>query len=143
MMNFLRTLANTMDANAAANKSEQPSDADDSRVIIRKIEEIPANHYADKLTEIILNQELYKSAIFLNGDFIVDYVDEKSYTCSYVLYFQERNDETYKIAAKSKPLNIKRLSAEARKDLETNKSVKFEVPHPDENDRKKYKLVKQ
>lgn len=142
MMNFLlRTLAN---AATETGKSDEPLGANSSsQVIIRKIEEIPSVFYADKLTEIILTQELYKSAVFLNGDFIVEYVDEKSYTCSYVLYFQEQNDETYKIAAKSKPLDVKRLSEEARNDLATNKTIKFEVPNPDENARKKYKLVKQ
>ena len=78
-------------------------------------------HYSGRFTEIILN-----------GDSSVDYVDEKIYTCSYVLYFQDKNDETCKIAAKSKPPDITRLSAEAWKDLETNKSVKFEVPDPPE-----------
>ena len=110
--------------------------------MVRKIEDIPSIYYSDKLNEIILTQELQKAAIFLNGDFSVEYVDEKIYACSYVLYFQDKADETYKLAAKSKPLDITRLSAKARKDLETNKSVKFEVPAPSEDVRKNYKLVK-
>ena len=140
MINFIRTLANAV---ADDKKSEENSGkGESSRVIIRKLEEIPAVHYADKINEIILNEGLRKASIFLNGDFSIDYVDEKSYTCSYILYFQDKADETYKIAAKSKPLDFARLSAEARKDLETNKSVKFEVPDPPEEVRKNYKLVK-
>ncbi|MBO4780542.1 MAG: hypothetical protein J5497_07895 [Selenomonadaceae bacterium] len=140
MMDFLRTVASVI---ADDKKSAENSSADNSsRTIVRKIEEIPSVYYSDKLNEIILSQELYKSAIFLNGDFIVEYADEKSYTCAYELYFQDKNDETYKVAAKSKPLDITRLSAEARKDLETNKSIKFEVPAPSEDVRKNYKLVK-
>ena len=141
MINFIRTLTGSMTDDK---KSEEPSGASSlsSRVIIRKIEEIPSLHYADKLNEIILSEELYKSAIFLNGDFSVDYVNDKSYTCSYILYFQDKKDETYKIAAKSKPLDMAKLSPEAKKDLETNKSIKFEVPEPTLEVRKSYKLVK-
>ena len=140
MINFIRNLAN---AATDATKAEEPSRTDDSsRVIIHKIEEIPTKYYSDKVNEIILTEELRKAAIFLSGDFIIDYVDEKSYTCSYMLYFQDKSDETYKIAAKSKPLDIARLGSEARKDLETNKSIKFEVPTPNEDVRKNYKLVK-
>jgi len=139
VINFIRNLANAVGDDK---KSEDSSSASTSRVIIRKIEDIPSVHYSDKITEIILSESLYKASIFLNGDFSVDYVDDKSYTCSYILYFQDKKDETYKIAAKSKPLDITRLSAEARKDLETNKSIKFEIPDPPEETRKNYKLVK-
>ena len=139
MINFIRNLANAVGDDK---KSEDSSSTSSSRVIIRKIEDIPSVHYSDKITEIILNESLYKASIFLNGDFSVDYVDDKSYTCSYVLYFQDKKDETYKVAAKSKPLDITRLSEEARKDLETHKSIKFEIPDPPEETRKNYKLVK-
>ena len=139
MINFIRNLANAVGDDK---KSEDSSSASTSRVIIRKIEDIPSVHYSDKITEIILSESLYKASIFLNGDFSVDYVDDKSYTCSYVLYFQDKKDETYKVAAKSKPMDITRLSAEARKDLETHKSIKFEIPDPPEETRKNYKLVK-
>lgn len=139
MMDFIRAVATAI---ADEKKSGETSDAENTRTIIRKIEDIPAIHYGNKLTEIILNEEFYKAAIFLSGDFIVDYVDEKAYTCSYVLYFQNKKDETYKVAAKSKLLDITRLSSEAQKDLETNKSVKFEVPEPSKEVRKSYKLVK-
>lgn len=139
MINFIRNLANAVGDDK---KSEDSSSTSTSRVIIRKIEDIPSVHYSDKITEIILNESLYKASIFLNGDFSVDYVDDKSYTCSYVLYFQDKKDETYKVAAKSKPMDITRLSAEARKDLETHKSIKFEIPDPPEETRKNYKLVK-
>lgn len=139
MINFIRNLTNAVGDDK---KSEDSSSTSTSRVIIRKIEDIPSVHYSDKITEIILNESLYKASIFLNGDFSVDYVDDKSYTCSYVLYFQDKKDETYKVAAKSKPMDITRLSAEARKDLETHKSIKFEIPDPPEETRKNYKLVK-
>ena len=127
MINFIRNLANAVGDDK---KSGDSSSTSTSRVIIRKIEDIPSIHYSDKITEIILNESLYKASIFLNGDFSVDYVDDKSYTCSYVLYFQDKKNETYKMAAKSKLLDITRLSAEARKDLETHKSIKFEIPDP-------------
>ena len=139
MINFIRNLANAVGDDK---KSEDSSSTNTSRVIIHKIEDIPSIHYSNKITEIILNESLYKASIFLNGDFSVDYVDDKSYTCSYVLYFQDKKDETYKVAAKSKPLDITRLSTEARKDLEIHKSIKFEIPDPPEETRKNYKLVK-
>lgn len=139
MINFIRNLANVVGEDK---KSEESSSTNTSRVIIRKIEDVPSVHYSDKITEIILGENLYKAAIFLNGDFSVDYVDDKSYTCSYVLYFQDKKDETYKVAAKSKPLDITRLSEEARKDLVTHKSIKFEIPDPPEETRKNYKFVK-
>ena len=140
MIDFIRNLANTVGDDK---KSETTSSANNpSRAIIKKIENIPSNYYSDKLNETILNQELQKAAIFINGDFIIDYIDDKTYTCSYVLYFQDRSDEAFKISAKSKPLDITRLSDEAKKDLETSKSIKFEIPEPSEEVRKNYKLVK-
>ena len=140
MINFIRNLAN---AATDTTKAEEPSRTNDSsRVIIHKLEEIPAKYYSDKVNEIILTEELRKASTFLSGDFIIDYVDEKSYTCSYMLYFQDKSNETYKVGAKSKPLDIMRLSAEARNDLEKNNPVKFEIPEPSEEIRKNYKLVK-
>lgn len=89
-----------------------------------------------------MNEEFYKIALFLNGDFIINYVDDKSYTCEYAIYFQDQQDSAYKIEAKSNLLDMTRLSEDVQKELESQKIIKFEISEPDENVRKNYKLVK-
>lgn len=112
-----------------------------SNVLIRNIDDIPKLHYADKITEIILDEELKNESRFLSGDFTIDYVDEKNYTCAYTLYFQDDKNEGYKLEAKTKLLDITKLSEEAIQDLSNNKSIKFEIPVPSKKDRSRYKIV--
>ena len=112
---------------------------DTSRVIIKKIEDIPP-YYADKINDTILKEEFYKIALFLGGEFIIEYVDEKNYTCTYTLYFQNKKDDAYKITAATQPMDMTRLSAEVKKDLETQKNIKFEISEPSEEVRQKYTL---
>ncbi len=112
-----------------------------SRVIIKKIEDI-AEHYKDSVDEIILKEEFYKKASFLSGNFIVEYVDDKNYTCAYILYFQDKNGDSYKMETKSNLLDITRLSEDVQNNLNEQKTIKFDIPEPSEEFRKKYKLVK-
>ena len=135
-------LRNVADALNDDKKTETKS-VGDSRAIIRKLEDIPAIYYSNKINETILTHELQQASIFLNGDFIIDYVDDKTYACSYVLYFQDReNNDAYKVAAKSKPLDIQRLTAEAARDLAEHKSIKFAIPELTAEVRKSYKIVR-
>lgn len=98
--------------------------------------------YSDKVNETALNEELSRATIFVGGDFNIDYVDEKSYTCSYTLFFQNKSGETYEIKAGSKPLDISRLVEEARQELTNRKSIKFDIPEMSEEVRGTYKVVR-
>ena len=110
-------------------------------VFVKSIDEI-TEVFADKINEIILKEEFYKATIFLGGDFFVEYVDEKAYTHYCKLYFQKRDDSTYNLETKKQRVDMERLAPEARKELENKKQVKFEIPEPSEEIRKKYELVK-
>ena len=121
--------------------NEDKKSMEDSRAIIKKLEDIPP-YYSEKINDTILNEEFYKIALFLGGEFIVAYLDEKNYTCAYNLYFQVKEDKTYKLTATSEPMDITRLSADAKKELAEQQTVKFEIPEPSEEVRKNYKLVK-
>ena len=112
-----------------------------SHVIIEKIDDV-VEYYKDAVNEIILKEEFYKMSSFLSGKFFINYVETNNYTCAYELYFQESKGDSYKLETQSKPLDMSRLSDEAQKDLKTQKTVKYDIPEPSEEFRKKYKLVK-
>lgn len=106
-----------------------------------KIEDI-VKIYSDKINDTALNEELIGATIFVGGEFSIDYVDERSYTCSYNLFFQDKNGETYSVKAGSKPLDIQRLKTEAAKELTEQKNIKFEIPELTEAVRKSYKIIR-
>ena len=98
--------------------------------------------YSDKINETALNEELTGATIFVGGEFSIDYVDERSYTCSYVLYFKDKIGETYSVKAGSNPLDIQRLKPEASKELTEQKNIKFGIPKLTEEVRNTYKIVR-
>ena len=111
------------------------------RTLIKNIDEIPSI-FEDNINEIILNEELYKVSSFIGGQFIIEYVDSKSYTLYFQLFFQDKKGSTYETATKKKPMDMARLSDLAQKDLESHKTIKFDIPELSEVVRKKYKIVK-
>lgn len=108
-------------------------------IFVKSIDEI-TEIFADKINDIILKEEFYKAAIFLGGEFFVEYIDEKTYTHYCKFYFQKRDDSTYNLETKKQRVDIGRLAYEARRELETKKVIKFEIPEPSEEVRRKYTL---
>ena len=127
----------------AKNANEAPSSTS-AKTIKRsfvKINDIP-QIYSERINEIVLNEEISKPSIFIGGEFNIDYTDEKSYKCSYVLYFQDKSGESYEIKAGSKPLDITRLEPESAKELESQKTIKFDIPEMSEEVRGNYKVTR-
>lgn len=110
-------------------------------VFIKKIEEIPET-FEEKINEIILKEEFYKIASFVGGEFIIEYIDDKSYSLCYHLYFQDKKDAPYDVTSQKQKNNISRLSDEAQKELKDQKTIKFDISEPSEEFRKKYKITK-
>ena len=117
------------------------NDSERAGVFIKKIDEIP-EILADKIDEIILKEEFYKIASFAGGEFIIEYIDDKSYSLCYHLYFQDKKDATYDVTSQKQKNNSDRLSDAAKKELKDQKKIKFDISEPSEEFRKKYKLVK-
>lgn len=117
------------------------NDSERAGVFIKKIDEIP-EILADKIDEIILKEEFYKIASFAGGEFIIEYIDDKSYSLCYHLYFQDKKDATYDVTSQKQKNNSDRLSDAAKKELKDQKTIKFDISEPSEEFRKKYKLVK-
>ena len=131
-------LLNSVDKVLGDNSKSDSARAD---VFIKKIDEIP-EIFADKIKEIILKEEFYKIASFVGGEFIIEYIDDKSYSLCYHLYFQDKKDATYDVTSQKQKNNSDRLSDEAQKELKAQKTIKFDISEPSEEFRKKYKLVK-
>ena len=111
-------------------------------ILVKNIEDIPGI-YAEKINEVILTEELHKAVSFMGGDFNIDLSpDEKNYTCSYVLYFQDKNAQTYEAESEKQAFDIERLSEEAKNDLLSQKNIKFEIPELSKEIRLQYKVVK-
>lgn len=138
MINVLRDLLNAAKS-TDDNSSAQP--ATPKRYSYVTIDDI-VKIYSDKINEIALNEEINSATIFVGGEFSIDYVDERSYTCSYNLFFQDKNGETYEVKAGSKPLDIQRLKTDAAKELTEQKTIKFDIPELTEEIRGTYKVIR-
>ena len=86
--------------------------------------------YQKPLDIIILEIEEEKGHAFVGGEFNIDYIDELTYTCSYVLYFQDANKHWIKSESKSKPMDQKLLARSAWEDIKKSGTIKFEVERP-------------
>ena len=135
---IISTLTNSADKGSGDNSKNELERAG---VFIKKIDEIP-EILADKIDEIILKEEFYKIASFAGGEFIIEYIDDKSYSLCYHLYFQDKKDATYDVTSQKQKNNSDRLSDAAKKELKDQKTIKFDISEPSEEFRKKYKLVK-
>ena len=138
MINVLRDLLNAGKSTDENSPAQPATPKRYSYVTINDIVKI----YSDKINETALNEEIGSATIFVGGEFSIDYVDEKSYTCSYKLFFQDKNAETYEIKAGSKPLDIQRLKKEALQELTEQKNIKFDIPELTEEVRGTYKVVR-
>lgn len=132
---ILSSLANSGDKVTENNELERKG------VFIKKIEEIP-EIFEEKINEIILKEEFYKIASFVGGEFIIEYIDDKSYSLSYHLYFQDKKDAPYDVTSQKQKNSISRLSDAAQKELKDQKTIKFDISEPSEEFRKKYRITK-
>ena len=96
--------------------------------------------YVKVLNKVILDEELKNNTKYVGGTFEFDYVDDRSYTCGYNLFFQDEKKKVFEIAAKSRPLNMAKLADELVLQIKGEKIVKFEIPEPSLEVRQQHNL---
>lgn len=94
--------------------------------------------YAKALDKIILETEKNESKTYIGGEFVISYVNKKSYACEYSLYFQDNKEKIYAVKAESGNLNIKDLSEDTVKLIVDEGKIKFDIPSPSEEVRKEF-----
>ncbi len=94
--------------------------------------------YSPKLDKIILDEEDASNRKYIGGEFNLDYVSDKFYTCGYKFFFQDEQQKIFKVEAKSRELTTSNLSPKVREQLKTDKNIKFEIPEPSETARNKH-----
>lgn len=96
--------------------------------------------YTKTIDTVIFKEEDESNSRYVGGEFNLDYVSDKAYTCGYKLFFQDTHKKIFELEAKSRELNISKLSAKVREQLKAEKNIKFEVPGPSESARNKHNL---
>ena len=97
--------------------------------------------YGDTIYKAILDEENKDGIEYIGGELIFECVDDKNFTCAYNLYFQDEQEKFFKKEAKTGEVTLKALSPEMRKELQSEKILKFEIPEPPLEVRKSYKLA--
>lgn len=90
----------------------------------------------------ILDAESTGEREYVGGELVFACVDDKSFTCSYSLYFQDKDEKFFKEAAKTGNLPLSSLASDFREELVTDRILKFKIPEPDEEARAEYELNK-
>lgn len=75
---------------------------------------------------------------YVGGELIFECVDDKNFTGSYDLYFQDDAGNFFKEAAKTGSLKLSTLATDFREEVVTNKILKFAIPAPDDEARELY-----
>ena len=91
------------------------------------------SRYDDALKQIILAEEKEKNCRYISGEFKISAVDEKSYQCSYALYFEDANESFHVLEAKTKSLDINCLTEDFRQELQQENVLSFEITEPKRN----------
>ena len=94
--------------------------------------------YTKTVDKVILTEEDKSNTKYVGGEFNLDYVSEKSYTVGYKLFFQNEQKKIFELEAKSRELDISKLSQKVRDQLKAEKNIKFEIPEPSQNVRDKH-----
>ena len=94
--------------------------------------------YMKTVDEVILQEEDKSNTKYVGGEFNLDYVSDRAYTCGYRLFFQNEQKKIFELAAKSREISLMKLSAKVREQLKADKNIKFEIPEPDKKVRDKY-----
>ena len=98
--------------------------------------------YVKPIDNIILTEEDKSGAKFIGGEFIISYVDDRNYLCSYRLFFQGKEQKIDELSAKSKPFSAAYLSDEARAELKKSKEIKYDIEEPTPEVRSRYEKMK-
>ncbi len=94
--------------------------------------------YTKTIDKVIFHEEDKSNSRYVGGEFNLDYVSERAYTCGYKLFFRDEQKKIFALEAKSKELSISKLHSSVREQLKTDKNIKFEIPEPDESARDKH-----
>ncbi len=94
--------------------------------------------YTKTIDAVIFNEEDRSNSRYVGGEFNLDYVSDKAYTCGYKLFFRNEQKKIFEIAARSRELNIGKLSSKVREQLRAEKNIKFEIPEPSQSARDKH-----
>ncbi len=77
---------------------------------------------------------------YVGGELVFECVDDKNFTCSYALYFQDSAGNFFKESAKTGNLKLSTLATDFREEIIANKILKFEIPAPDDEARAQYEF---
>lgn len=105
------------------------------------IDEFP-QIFSETMNKIILDRESKTDEKYIGGNFNITYVDEKSYRCSFELYFEDKQGKINSYSAESAPVDIAKLTQEAITELQSEKKIKFEIPEPSREARDKFNREK-
>lgn len=94
--------------------------------------------YMKTVDEVILREENESNSKYVGGEFNLNCVSEKGYTIGYRLFFRNEQKKISELEAKSRELDISKLSQKVREQLRADKNIKFEIPEPSASARDKY-----
>ena len=94
--------------------------------------------YMKTVDEVILREEDESNSKYVGGEFNLNCVCEKGYTIGYRLFFRNEQKKISELEAKSRELDISKLSQKVREQLRADKNIKFEIPEPSQSARDKY-----
>lgn len=94
--------------------------------------------YTKTVDDVILKEEDKSNSKYVGGEFNLDCVSEKSYTVGYRLFFRNEQKKIFELEAKSRELDISKLSQKVREQLRADKNIKFEIPEPNQSTRDKH-----
>lgn len=94
--------------------------------------------YTKTVDEVILREEDKSNSRYVGGEFNLDCVSEKSYTVGYRLFFRNEQKKIFELEARSRELDISKLSLIVREQLKADKNIKFEIPEPSASVRDKH-----
>lgn len=95
--------------------------------------------YEETICEAILDEESSSGREYVGGKLIYEYIDDKNFTCEYILFFQDEHGKFFKKSAKTDKLSMKPLLTETYDELTAEKIIKFEIPEPSDDARAEYK----
>ena len=94
--------------------------------------------YGKTIDKTILDEEKTSGREYIGGEFIFECVDDKNFTCSYSLYFQDEQENFFKKEATTGNLSMEPLLPEMRDELTAEKVIKYEIPEPSDEARQAY-----
>ena len=92
------------------------------------------------INEAILDTESSGERKYVGGEFIVEGIGDKNFTCGYNLYFQDAQENFFKESAKTGVRSLTSLESKFRDELKAEKVIKFDIPKPDDEARAEYEL---